>query len=122
MPIIVVTSDPPYERIVVNTDLIYAVVGDSTKPSGARLLVDAAGGRGISANEDLDKIANLAGAGVFADFQHASLKPGPILVNRTGWVSVSPHPQVRNVSQINFKNQYVAVKGALDKVVAALTR
>ncbi|MFG1186727.1 hypothetical protein [Xanthobacter aminoxidans] len=120
MPIITVTSDPPYDRILVNTDMIYAVVPDAAAPSRTRLLVDAAGGRGVSANEDLGTILKLAGANVFASFQQAALKPGKILVNRSGWVSIAPHPQVKNVSQINFKNQYVAVKGTVEEVAAAL--
>ncbi|MFG1380606.1 hypothetical protein [Xanthobacter versatilis] len=120
MPVIIVTSDPPYGRIHVNTDMIYAVVPDVTKP-GTRLLIDAAGGRGVSANEDIDAIAALAGPSAFVLFRQASLKPGPALVNKVGWVSISPHPQVANVSQINFKNQYIAVKGSVDAVAQALS-
>lgn len=120
MAVIVVTVAPPYGPVSVNTDMIYAVVPD-IPGTGTKLLIDTAGGRSVAALEDIDAIEAMLASASFVRFNQASLKPGPVLVNRVGWVSVVPHPQVKGVTQVNFKNHYIAVKASVDKVAAALS-
>ncbi|PZU88371.1 MAG: hypothetical protein DI527_17475 [Chelatococcus sp.] len=118
MPIIQVTV-PPYGEISVNTDMIYCVIPGTGK-KGSRLLIDAAGGASIEATESLSQIEHLVGDH-FAKFDRASIDPGKTLANRMGWVSIVPHPQVKDVCQINYKNHYVPVKGALPEVIEMMT-
>lgn len=120
MPIIAVAAPAPYGKIRVNTDFVYAVV-ENDVGTGSKLLIDTAGGRSIEVLEDLDAIDTAAGRGVFAIFKKAALTSGSVLINRSGWVSIVPHPQVPKVTQINFKNHYIAVKASLDVVAKALS-
>ena len=116
MPTITVTAPPPYGKIPVNTDMIYAIVDDPVG-KGSRLLIDTAGGRAIQAEETIDQFEDGLKK-FFARFDRASIDPGPVLINRLGWVSIVPHPQVSGVTQINFKNHYVPVKATVDQVSA----
>ena len=119
MAVITVTAPPPYGAIPVNTDMIYAVVPDDIS-DGSKLLIDTAGGRSVSAIDDVDAIAGLVGT-AFARFKWAGLQSGYVLLNRIGWVSIVSHPQVKGVTQVNYKNHYIPVKASVDAVTVALS-
>lgn len=119
MAIITVTAPAPYGSVPVNTDMIYAIVPDPVG-SGSKLLVDVAGGASVSAAENITALGNLVGA-AFVLFKQASLRPASVLLNRIGWVSIVPHPQVKDVTQVNYKNHYIPVKATVSTVAQALS-
>jgi hypothetical protein len=87
-------------------------VGDPSNPGGASdLLLDSAG-RSIFVTEAIDAVGARLGLD-FVRFQVAAVHPSPCFVNRRGWVSVNPHPQVPNVTQIHGDSRYIAVQGTV---------
>jgi hypothetical protein len=82
------------------------------------LLIDAAGGGSIAALLDIREVGQLLGA-AFVQFTMAGGR-SPCFVSRTAWVRIVPHPQVADVTQINFANRYLAVVGSVEEVRAKL--
>jgi hypothetical protein len=123
MTTISVPVGPPYGTIPVNTKLICAAVPDPVSPDTAsNLLIDSAGGRSITALVKIRQVGKMLG-NEFAEFTQADQARSVCFVNRTGWVSVVPHPQVEGVSQINFANRrYLPVTGMVDKVIERLEK
>ena len=120
MAIIHVPVGPPYGTISVNTQTVYAVVADPASPKNASdLLIDSAGARSIKALLEVGAVGAMLDR-EFASFVMAAVSESTCFVNRTAWVSITPHPQVKNVVQINFANHYVPVRGSIDEVRAKL--
>ncbi len=120
MAIIEFPTAPPYGNVPVNTDTIYAAVPDAADPQRlSDLLIDSASVRSIQVLIPVDQAGQRLGAG-FIRFEMAALSPSYCYVNRTTWVSIVPHPQISGVTQINFRNHYLAVKGTVAQVRAAL--
>ena len=97
MATIKVPLGPPCGTVPVNTNAICAAIPDPALPDAAtELLIDSAGGRSINALVAIGEIGRILG-GDFAEFTAADPPNSTCFVNRTAWVSVVPHPQVKGV-------------------------
>ena len=121
MPTIEVPVGQPHGDILVNIDLICAAVPDLVSPDRASsLLINSAGGRSITALLKISEIGKLLG-NAFVEFTVADAAKSTCFVNRTIWVSIVPHPQVRDVTQINFAHRrYLPVTGTINEVIKQL--
>src|SRR5215475_815458 len=116
MSLVTLPTVPPYNHVSLNPDSIFAAIGDPADPSGSSdLLLDSSGGRSIFVTESVVAVGAQLGP-AFVRFEAAAVHPVFCFVNRRGWVSLTPHPQVANVVQIHGKSRYIAVKGSMAAV------
>jgi hypothetical protein len=116
MPLVTLPAPAPYNEVTLNSDSLFAAVGDPADLEGSSdLLPDSAGGRSIFVTASIEVVGPQLGPD-FVRFDAAAVRPGPFFVNRRAWVSLNPHPQVANVVQIHGKSRFVAVKGSMESV------
>ncbi|ANW00803.1 hypothetical protein [Bradyrhizobium icense] len=68
------------------------------------MLIDSADGRSITALVGIDELGKMLGDN-FVEFVAADQARSICFVNRMAWVSITSHPQIAGVSQINFANR-----------------
>jgi hypothetical protein len=121
MPLVTLPAPAPYNEVTLNSDNLFAAMGDPPNPRGSSdLVLDSAGGRSIFVTEDIEIVGPQLGAD-FVRFQAAAVHPITCFVNRRAWVSLNPHPQVANVVQIHGKSRFVSVQGSIESVRNALS-
>jgi hypothetical protein len=120
MPIVTFPTIAPYNRVAVRSEQVFAATVDpQASDMNSELLVDAAGGRSILVLEKIDSVGAKLGAG-FVALTTAAVSPAICYVNKSGWVSILPHPQKPGVCQIFRQARHVAVQGDLATITDAL--
>jgi hypothetical protein len=120
--IIEVPIGAPFGTIPVNTDRLSAVRPHAPAPEHATdLLIQGAGPRSILGQVPFDSVTGQLG-GEFVQFTMANEARNACRLNRRLWVSINPHPQVPNVSQVNYGDNSVNVEGGVASVLEKMMR
>ena len=109
----------PYGTVHVNPHEIFAFRAEEQTPEDDTVLLADA----TQSNIVLAPVAAVAAklGSEFRRLQTASKSPHPVYINRNRVLHVLPHPQVKDVCFVHGLGRRIAVRGALNAVVKALS-
>ncbi len=120
MPVITLPIGAPFQEAAVNTAHIFCAAPDAENPDRSNLFIHAVGQPALLVELPLETLAERLGDD-FVRLDVAGAEGVANYLSRSHWVSIVPHPETPDVTQVDYRYAFVLVKGTMDAVIARLT-